>query len=202
VPSDRSYIRLDGSRAGEALPPRARHDGPLFVELTVHAGPHGPRRLHVCRRGADLVVRHLDGRLLWLETTEGSAVRDPADLDRWVLDRHDPDLPPRLLPRDYGVEGVAIVSAEAFDDWFEAEEWEAPEATGTSRTVAGMARRTTLLRTTLEGYGGCELHVDDRTGLVLEARAGRSLLMEVTALREVEAGAAAAWFAPVDRPIA
>lgn len=134
MPSDRSYIRLDGSRAGEALPPRARHDGPLFVELTVHAGPHGPRRLHVCRRGADLVVRHLDGRLLWLETTEGSAVRDPADLDRWVLDRHDPDLPPRLLPRDYGVEGVAIVSAEAFDDWFEAEEWEAPEATGTSRT--------------------------------------------------------------------
>ncbi|WP_166389246.1 hypothetical protein [Nocardioides ochotonae] len=205
VPSDRSWFQLDPAnptRTGPPAPPPIPGDVAVVAELTVHAGPHGPRRLHVCRRGADLVVRHLDGRLLWLETAELSAVRDPADPDRWVLERHDPDLPPRLLPRDHGVEGVAIASAEAFDDSFEAEEWEAPEATSSSRTVAGVPRRTTLLRCTLEWYGECELHVDDRTGLVLGARADRSLHLEVTALREAEAGAAAGWFAPVDRPMA
>ncbi|NPC97237.1 hypothetical protein [Nocardioides sp. zg-DK7169] len=211
-----SFFRLGGGRVAPfadhaPLPP---HDGAVLVaELTVHEGPHGPRRLVVCRRDTDVAVRRPDGRLLWLETDDLSAARDPDD-PACVLVTHGDAESPMLLPPDYGTEGLAIASLESFCDSFDVEGW--PEVAGPADPVAvpglGEApRETTLVRCALESYGACELHLDDRTGLVLGVRAGAalaadgatppargSLLLEVSVLREERSLASAAWFEPGD----
>lgn len=105
-----------GSDTGDVPIPRLPLDpGRTFLaEVIIYAEDRADERRVVCYDGVARAVRDLSGRLYWLESPEGYALRKQPSAGPIVAVPPEVDV---VIPAGVGVEALAVIDLKSLCDW-------------------------------------------------------------------------------------